>query len=96
MKVCNKCGYKHFDFEECPETFWAIREDERGCSWDRIGARDYEQAAAKYMEREYERRGEFEEVLKNVLVANADKTEIKKFNVYAEHIIDYSAEEVIE
>jgi hypothetical protein len=94
MKKCDKCNFKHFDYEKCMKSFY-FKHPYWGEDWELIGAYNHKDAAVKLAEKINQDEPTVNDfVFKNIPIANFDKTDIKYFNVYAEPEIYYNVKQV--
>lgn len=93
MDKCEKCGYEHFNFERCPETYY-FKHGWWGDDWQEIGAYDYDEAAEKVAAMINEDEPETGEIIKRIPIANKDRTDIRYFSVEAEYSLDYYSTEI--
>lgn len=94
MSNCTKCGFDHFDFQDCLEIFY-YKDEEEYCGWHKIGACHHEDAAERASIKHNSDHAYVNDfVFKKIEIANHDKSIIKSFSVYAEPEIHYSVSEV--
>jgi len=89
MEKCFKCGFKHYDFEDCLTTFLFLYGDYYGGEWQTIGAYSFEDAAERAAIEINEDENNTGVIIKKISIANYDSTVIKYFSVDARVELNY-------
>ena len=95
MEKCFKCGFKHYDFEDCLTTFWFLHEY-YGDEWQKIGAYSFEGAAEKIAMRINEDEYDTGTIIEKIPITNHDSSITKYFSVTAQVELNYYSKEISE
>jgi len=90
---CDKCGFKHYDFEKCLKIFY-VKHEYYGDKWYKIGAGSFAGAAEKAAIEIDGEEFDLGEIVNRIEIANSDKSIIKYFSVNAETEIVYHVNEI--
>ena len=96
MEKCFKCGFKHYNFEDCLTTFLFLHEDYYGDEWQTIGAYSFEDAAEKIAMNINEDENDTGVIIEKMSIANYDSSIIKYFSVEACAELNYYTTELVE